>query len=220
MKRLALLGLLLALAACVPQNSNPTPTTPTTRIDTANAFYPAQVGLEWTYLPVDASSVDPPYKLSIDGQAPFNNQLAFRYRFFGRGQQRVYYRQSDAAGVRLLGFEEIVTNTVTRFDPPIQEYPPQANLTVGARWGGLTRFTVDLSTNGKASRFAEGTFEYTYTVLARSTVKVFNNSYDVLRISLERKPNQGDAERYEIWFVPNVGEIRTQEGLQLLQRNF
>lgn len=220
MKRFALLGLLVLLAACVPQTSTPNPQTPTTRVETPPAFYPAQTGLEWTYQPPGASSLEAPYKLTIDGQSPFNNQVAFRYRFSGRGQQRVYYRQVDALGVRLLGFEELVTNTVTRFDPPIQEYPPQGNLAVGARWGGLTRYSVDLTTNGKISRFAEGSFEYTYTVLGRSTVTVFNNVYDVLRISLERKPTDGEAERYEIWFLPNVGEIRTQEGLQLQGKNF
>jgi hypothetical protein len=226
MRRIGLFGLLVLLAACVPQNTPPAnPNVPTTRIETPGAFYPIQTNFEWIYLPDRAGANDPSYRLTILGQGSFNNQLVTRYRFFGRGQDRIYYRQVDANGVRLLGFEETVTETVTRFEPPIQEYPAQANLTVGGRWGGLARFTTDLRAGGRTARFAEGSFEYTYTVLGKNNVSVQNNTYEVFRIGLERKTpasgnNPAQTETAEIWFVPNVGEVRTQEGLQLLDRNF
>ncbi|MDX2005357.1 MAG: hypothetical protein SFU83_08785 [Meiothermus sp.] len=226
MRHVGLLGLVALLGACVPQNTPPpNPNVPSTRIETTGSFYPLQTSFEWIYLPDRAGATDPSYRLTILGQGSFNNQVVTRYRFFGRGQDRIYYRQVDASGVRMLGFEEVVTETVTRFDPPIQEYPAQANLIVGARWGGISRFTTDLRAGGRTTRFAEGQFEYTYTVLGRANVSVQNNTYQVFRIGLERKtpasgPNPAQTDTAEIWFVPNVGEVRTQEGLQLLDRNF
>lgn len=221
MKRLTPLLLIGLLGACVPQANNPVPNpVPNTRIDSPVAFYPVQVGLEWTYLPENSAPTGPGYKLSIAGQTSFANQVVYRYTLAGLGKAREFYRQVDASGVRLLGYLDIPTNITMRFDPPIQEYPPSSNLTVGARWGGLSRYSATLTVDGKSTPYGEGSFEYTYTVLGRSTVRVFDNAYDVLRIALERRPTSGDIERAEVWFVPNVGEIRTQEGLQLLGKNF
>jgi len=206
---------ILSLAACAPQNTAPSKPL----IEGPVGFYPSQPGLDWIYLPQQSSSTDPPYRLSILGSTSFNGQVATRYRFSGRGQERYYYRQIGVGGVRLLGLEEVITNSTVRFNPPMQEYPAAASLLVGARWGGTTRMQSELIVDGKKFPQAETSFEYSYSVLGKSVVNLPAGSFEVYRIRLEIK-NPQSKEEYEIWFVPGVGEVKTREGLQLVERNF
>jgi len=118
-----------------------------------------------------------------------------------------------------LGLEEVITNSTVRFNPPMQEYPAAASLLVGARWGGTTRMQSELIVDGKKFPQAETSFEYSYSVLGKSVVNLPAGSFEVYRIRLEIK-NPQSKEEYEIWFVPGVGEVKTREGLQLVERNF
>lgn len=218
--------LLLLLAACAPRASEPQ--TNTALIQGPVGFYPSQPGLDWIYLPPRATIGDPPIRLSILGPATFEGQSAIRYRLSGRGLERSYYRQVDASGVRLLGMEDFDRLQVTRYTPPIQEYPPQASLTVGARWGGQTREVIELRTGNNVTRVSDRVLDYTYTVLGRSNVTVPAGSFEVFRIAWEvrdpRNPNL--REGFEIWFYPGVGEVYSsvnfsdQGGLSLVDRNF
>ncbi|MBI5812128.1 MAG: hypothetical protein HZB27_05875 [Meiothermus silvanus] len=210
-------SLLVALAACAP--SATTPSTVQARIDTPVSFYPSEVGLEWTYQPQGARSNEPPYKLSALGTGSFAGEAALRFRFSGRGQDRIYYRRIGPDGVQLLGFEENITQTRVRFNPPMQEYPPQGNLKVGATWGGKTRFVTTLTVQNNA-RIAEDSLEYSYTAAGESEFSTAAGKFRGYRINLDLKDSAGQVERYEIWFVPNVGEVRTREGLLLVERNF
>lgn len=219
MKHLTLLSLILLLGACVPQNTSQNPQKPPL-VEGPVSFYPAQPGLDWTYLPQRATPVDPTYRVSILGSWNFNGQVGIRYRFSGRGQERYYYRQVGSGGVLLLGFEEAITNTAVRFNPPMQEYPPEASLAVGARWGGATRVVTDLTVDNKTSRISEASLEYSYSVIGKSVVNVAAGTFEVFRILLELRSGQNAKEEYEIWFTPRVGEVKTREGLQLVERNF
>lgn len=210
-------GACLLLAACAPQTSTPA----TTPLYTGPVgFYPAAVGLDWVYQPQGAAPTDPPYRVSILGPSAFNGRAALRYRFSGRGQERYYYRVVSGAGVQLLGFEEAITNSVVRFNPPIQEYPAQSAFAVGARWGGVSQVDSQIVVDGKITPLASGSLEYTYQVVGRSNVSVGAGDFQVWRVTLSLKPSKGDPQNYEIWFVPGVGEVRTQEGLLLVDRNF
>ncbi|MER3482288.1 MAG: hypothetical protein C4332_03150 [Meiothermus sp.] len=220
MKRLFLPGLLslLLLAACAPQASTPQTSTPL--ITGPVGFYPANVGLDWVYQPQGAAPTDPPYRVSILGPASFNGTAATRYRFSGRGQERSYYRVVGGNGVWLLGFEEAITNSVVRFTPAMQEYPATSALTVGAKWGGVTRVDSQIVVDGKITPLEATSLEYSYQVVGRSNVSVGAGDFQVYRITLNLKPSKGDPQNYEIWFTPGIGEVRTQAGLLLVDRNF
>ncbi|GEM87322.1 hypothetical protein [Meiothermus granaticius] len=219
MKRYLLFAVLGSLlAACAPQTSTPAPTNPL--YTGPVGFYPAAVGLDWVYQPQGAAPTDPPYRVSVLGPSTFNGQPALRFRFSGRGQERYYYRVISNAGVQLLGFEEAITNSVVRFTPPMQEYPAPSAFAIGARWGGVTQVDSQIVVGGKITPLASGSLEYTYQVVGRSNVSVPAGDFQVWRIALNLKPSKGDPQTYEIWFVPGVGEVRTQEGLLLVDRNF
>jgi hypothetical protein len=217
---------LLLLTACAPRAGEPQANTAI--IQGPVGFYPSQPGLDWVYLPPRASIGDPPVRLSVLGPTTFEGQPAIRYRLSGRGLERSYYRQVDAGGVRLLGMEDFDRLQVARYTPPIQEYPPQASLTVGARWGGQTREVIELRANNQITRVSDRVLEYTYTVLGKSNVTVPAGSFEVFRIGVEyRDPkNPSLRENFEVWFYPGVGEIFSsinfsdQGGLSLVDRNF
>lgn len=217
----ALLALSLGvLAACVPQ-SNPNNNQPDVTLSASQTYFPSQAGVQWTYLPQDAAPNDPPYRLTVLGPAPFGDQIAVKYRFAGRGVQKDYYRQITTAGVRLLGHEDTVSTAVTRFNPPMLEYPPQAQIVAGARWGGTT--TVESTIyppNARPQVIYKETIEYSYRILGKEKVRVRAGEFEVFRVQFEAKGSGGATDSREVWFVPGIGEIRTKEGFVLAARNF
>lgn len=70
------------------------------------------------------------------------------------------------------------------------------------------------------ARIAEDSLEYTYTVAGEGEFSTAAGSFKGYRIILDLKDSAGQVVRYEIWFVPRVGEVRTREGLLLVERNF
>ena len=222
MKNTVIISMLFLLAACVPQSTAQKPPL----VEGPVSFYPAQPGVEWTYLTQLSSPGDPPYRITILGGGSFGGQPAIRYRFFGWGQDRIYYRQISVSGVRLFGYEEVVTNGFVSYDPPIQEYPAEGALSIGARWGGATRQKTEIRADGKVYPGNGTNFEYTYTVLGKSTVNVPAGTFEVFRIRLELRGAQDARVTYEIWFAPKVGEIYNsavaegQGGILLSDRNF
>lgn len=215
-----MLTLLLAvLTACVPQagqgNQNNLVLSPN------QAYLPFQTGVQWTYLPQDSAPNDPPYRLTVLGPAPFGDQLAVKYRFAGRGVQKDYYRQIGPAGVRLLGYEDAVSTAVTRFNPPMLEYPPESQITTGSRWGGTTTVETTLyPPNAKPQVIYKESIEYSYRIVGKEKVRVRGGEFEVFRVQFEAKGSTGAVDSREIWFVPGVGEIRTKEGFVLVARNF
>ena len=217
MKRLLILLPLLFLG-CVPP---PPAENPVTVVVTGPVgFYPSALGADWVYQPPGASPSDPPYRLSILGPATFDNKSATKFRFAGRGQERYYYRQMGADGVKLLGLEEAITRSVTRFNPPMLEYPPESLMNAGYKWGGSTRYETSILLPDNKIELRRDTFQYTYTVIEKAQREVPGGSFQVFRIKLELEDGKGNKEEQEIWFVPNVGEVRTREGLLLVDRNF
>ncbi len=210
--------LLLLLAACAPVPSGPGPAEG--RIEGPVGFYPSTTGLVWSYLPSGVSLDAPGYTLRAEGPASFAGASALRFRFSGRGQERIYYRTiSDRLGVRLLGYEETVTSSRVRFDPPFLEYPPAGLLAVGYRWGGKTTVeSVFVLPEGMVTQ-AKVPLSYTFEVVGRRTVEVPAGRFEAYLIRFNAESDQGAIES-EIWFVPHVGEVRTREGLVLLKKNF
>ncbi|AFV77000.1 hypothetical protein YIM1640_18390 [Thermus oshimai] len=206
-----LMPLLLVLAACAPRVGEAGPT-----LEGPVGFYPALTGLEWVYLPEGESLSAPPYRLKVEGPGVLGGEEALRFRSFGRGEDRVYFRQVKE-GVRLLGFQE--PSARVTFTPPLLEYPPEGLLQVGYRWGGRTEVKVELLAPSGREPLASGALSYTMEVLESREVRVPAGTFRVFRIRQSFKDERGEA-LYEVWFAPGVGEVRTREGRVLLERNF
>lgn len=205
---------LFLLAACAPQVTQAPQARPLLQ---EGAFYPATPGLEWVYLPEGEALSAPPYRVRVEGPAVFEGQEALRFRNFGRGEDRLYYRQVGPFGVRLLGFQDPSARVV--FTPPLLEYPPEALLAVGYRWGGTTEVRVELLTPGGQEPLARGALNYTMEVLEAREVGLPAGTFQVYRIRQTYQDDKGRDVR-EVWFAPRVGEVRTREGRVLVERNF
>jgi hypothetical protein len=119
--------------------------------------------------------------------------------------------------VKFYGFSITQTGDVT-FEPAIQEYPAANDLKIGATWGGETTVTEpNLADPTKPKSYK---ISYTYTVLARQQFKVAEKVYDTYRIAYEVISSPTQRSTQTIHFTPSVGEVRTKEGLLLLDKNF
>ncbi len=208
------MALALLLAACAPQVTQAPKAQPLLQ---ETAFYPATTGLEWVYVPEGEALSSPPYRVRVEGPALYEGQEAVRFRSFGRGEDRVYYRQVGAFGVRLLGFQDPSARVV--FTPPILEYPPEALLAPGHRWGGKVTVRVELLTPGGREPLAQGSLGYAMEVLEEREVRLPAGVFRVYRIRQVYQDERGQDAR-EVWFVPKVGEVRTREGRVLVEKNF
>jgi len=214
--RLSLL-LVLLLAACAPVPK--APPAAEARVEGPVSFYPKETGLVWRYLPEGLPLDAPSYTLRVEGLGSFEGTPGLRYRFFGRGQDRVYYRQVGNDGVKLLGYEERITLSRVEFDPPFLEYPPKSLLRVGYRWGGKSRIRSYFALPSGIVKQAELTLDYRFEVLARREVEVPAGRFLAYVIRFSAK-SEKEAIESELWFVPHVGEVRTREGLVLVSKNF
>ncbi|WP_114313115.1 hypothetical protein [Thermus caldifontis] len=212
--RRSLMALTLLLSACLPQATQAPEARPLLR---ETGFYPATTGLEWVYVPEGEALSTPPYRVRVEGPALYEGQEALRYRSYGRGEDRVYYRQVGAFGVRLLGFQDPSARVV--FTPPILEYPPEALLSPGYRWGGKVTVRVELLTPGGREPLAQGGLGYSMEVLEEREVRLPAGVFRVYRIRQVYQDERGQDAR-EVWFVPRVGEVRTREGRILVEKNF
>ncbi len=210
-------ALLLLLAACAPAPQTPPPAE--ARLEGPVAFYPHATGLSWRYLPEGLPLDAPGYTLKVEGLGSFEGTPGIRFRFFGRGQDRVYYRQVGSFGVKLLGYEEKITLSRLEFDPPFLEYPPADLLAVGYRWGGRTRVRSFFVLPSGVEKQTEMALDYRFEVLERRRVEVPAGSFEAYVIRFTAKSGK-ESIASELWFVPHVGEVRTREGLLLIGKNF
>ncbi|WP_234506887.1 MULTISPECIES: hypothetical protein [Thermus] len=212
--RRSLMALSLLLAACAPQVTQAPEARPFLR---SEAFYPTATGLEWVYVPEGEPLSSPPYRVRVEGPALYEGQEALRFRAYGRGEDRVYYRQVGAFGVRLLGFQDPSARVV--FTPPVLEYPPEGLLAPGYRWGGRVEVKVELLSPTGREPLAQGRLDYSMEVLEEREVRLPAGSFRILRIRQVYQDQAGQT-AYEVWFAPRVGEVRTREGRILVERNF
>ncbi|WP_245557577.1 hypothetical protein [Deinococcus peraridilitoris] len=215
-RALAVLLSTLALAACAPRETAPRQATASTNV-TAVSFYPAQVGLSWSYLPEGEALTSPPYTLASQGATLFGDQAALAFRFSGRGAEQTNYRQISDDGQFLLGFTKPgLTVTLT---PPLREYPPVNAWRAGLSWSGQT--TVRVISDNKVVQ--EGTVQYRYTVLEKRNVSVPGDTRDVWVINRQISGSAASLfpeANQNFWFAPYAGEMRTPEGLLQISRNY
>src|SRR5690606_24646655 len=107
------------------------------------------------------------------------------------------------------------------FDPPLQEYPPAAQLRVGANWSGST--SVHLSADGGRQQRSLDV-EYVYTVVDKRPVTTPAGQFDVFVIDFTTRTFDEEGSITEeltqqTWFSPYVGEVRTRNGHLLVSSN-
>jgi len=213
-----LASLLLALlAAC-------TPTTDERRVEVEQltdpiSFYPFQAGARWEYIPDRARLSDPTTVVQVLGPTVVGNEVWVAWHTRGRGLDQTSYRQVRDGGVFLLREERL--GTTFTFDPPLQEFPPQSQLRVGASWSGSS--TVRLSADGGKQQHALR-FDYVYTVVDQRTVTLPAGEFDVFVIDFTTRTfdDGGDVTEeltQQTWFSPYVGEVRTRTGQVLVGSN-
>jgi hypothetical protein len=172
---------LLLLAGCAPQA---TQRPVTAFLSGPVSFYPDQTGLQWTYEPQGALPDAPPYTLTVEGPGVVHGVPVILFRFTGRGQDRIYYRAIGPQGVQLLGFDERITESKVRFNPPLLEYPPPQDLTVGAQWGGTSELTSVIELPDHTYTTDHQELHYTYTVVSQSAVEVPAGRFEAYHIHL------------------------------------
>ena len=183
-------------------------------------YYPFQTGAAWEYLQQGARLTDPRTTVVVEGPTVVDNGVWIGWRLIGPAREKRSYRQVNANGVFLHSEVRLGITTLT-YDPPIQEYPPQGSLRVGALWTGETDVTLQLY-DGSEPEVRH--LAYTYTVVDRRTVTVPAGKVDVFVINLtsrlfDEDGTQVDEETYETWFSPYVGEVRLNTGHVLMRSN-
>jgi hypothetical protein len=216
---------LIGLAACAPRSVDNVTTTVTAD---QVSYYPSQSGTAWSYLKPGEPLNTAPYIVRTEGPTSFRSKVLTAQRFVGRGQDRYYYREFNASGVRLWGegspdFYEIV------YDEPIQEYPAENTIAANKSWNGTTTATLTTKEGARRVRYT-----YIYKVVNKEKFKIRDVEYDAFLILRDNrleyldlssadavKPQfQPVLESQRIRFVPFIGEVETREGLVLVDYNF
>jgi hypothetical protein len=219
---LALLALAVATVACAPaadpgrvevQQFSGTP-----------SFYPQETGLRWSYLPDGARLDEPRYLVTVEGPTVLDGDVWVLFRLVGGGQDAGFYRQFRDDGVYLR--RQTRPGGSFTFDPPIRELPAAGELRVGAIWSGST--TVEGVFPGasrpEGRRFTQSV-DYVYTVVDRRSVTVGTRVYEVFVIDFTTRAFDADGAVAEeltqtLWFGPNVGTVRHENGWFLIETNF
>ena len=230
MRRIALvlvpLALLLVLAACAPSSDKQVTVQQLTK---PISYYPHQTGAHWEYLPDGAKLTDPRLTVDVEGPTVVDGQVWIAWHIQGRGLDVTRYLQYKSDGV-YLGRENKL-GTVINFDPPIQEFPAEGQLRVGATWAGDTKVHVvatEGSGNGAGSSAQQASktldVHYVYTVVDKRQVTLAAGTFEVYVVSFTTRTLDENAKitntlTQQFWFTPNIGEVRDENGNVLIASN-
>lgn len=217
---LALAALLTAACAPTATTTNVRPADPgpravgTSPIAKAAGFFPLETGLAWEYLiEGDALSGDPIVTRSI-GPTTLDGQPTHRLRTTGRGIDITRYYREDATGLLLV--REDRPGVVLQYAPPMLVLPTEGHLTIGARWGGSTLAHVTFLEAPPERQRQSIALNYTHHVTDYREVTTPAGTFDAFVITTEATdPASGNPARYERWFTPYIGELRTADALLL-----
>lgn len=213
------LAVAILLAACAPSVEERVGVQQLTEPVT---FYPHQTGARWEYLPDGARVSDPRLVQTVEGPTVLDGEVWIAWRIAGRGSNLTSFRQTRADGVFLK--QRVRPGTVITFDPPIQEFPAQSELRVGAIWSGETTANLTFSEAEPGNQTATLELSYTYTVVDRRTVTLLAGEFEVFVVNLVSRTfdeNGGIVEELQqaTWFSPFVGEVRTDNEYFLVASN-
>ena len=92
-------------------------------------------------------------------------------------------------------------------------------LEVGSSWQGNS--TLSVYRDGAV--LSSAALSYDSKVLGQQRVSINGQDYDAFVINVETRVGADDDVRkktYQSWYVPYVGEIKTQTGLVMVGKNF
>lgn len=220
---LPLAALLLAvLAACAPAAQEG----PRVRVEQFTgqvSFYPHEPGASWRFLPDGATLDEPPLTLISQGPTLLAGEPVTGWRLVGRGLDEVSYRRYGSDGVHLV--RTVRPGAVIDFDPPVQEFPSQAALRVGASWEGTTTASVTFPEAREENRRSTLQVRYRYDIVDRRPTRVPAGEFDIYVINFESETTDDEGTVVERisqtgWFEPYVGWVRHPIDHYLVGTNF
>lgn len=218
-------GLLLAVAvlallgACAPAAGSDE-RVEVAQLTEAITYYPYQTGASWQYLREGDRLNDPRASTVVDGPTIVDGEVWVSFTKTRPGYQERGFRRVTEAGVFLHSKVVLGLTTIT-YDPPLQEFPAEGTLRVGAQWTGET--TATMVNHGRPERESLSV-QYVYTVVDRRNVNTPAGPLEVFVIDLTLRSLGPDAEildeeTTQAWFTPFVGEVRTNQGWVLIASN-
>ncbi len=212
--------MLLFLAACAPSAGEKKVTVQ--QLTKPISYFPHQTGAHWEYLPDGAKLSDPRLTEDVEGPTVIDGQVWIAWHLQGRGIDATRYRQYKSDGV-YLGRENKL-GTVIDFNPPIQEFPAQAQMRVGAEWAGDTTVKVVATNADNKSQSKTLHVHYVYTIVDKRQVTVAAGTFQVYVINFTTRTTDSSGKvtgtlTQQFWFSPFVGEVRDENGNVLIASN-
>ncbi|HHO54867.1 MAG TPA: hypothetical protein ENK21_00600 [Trueperaceae bacterium] len=221
MKRISIFILLaVLLAACTPTET--TEKVKVVQLTDSVSYYPHEVGANWKYLVNGATVSDKPVISSVLGPTVVDGDIWIATDLVGQGIQNTWYRQYRANGVYLLKEER--PGQVVNYNPPVQEFPAENSLRVGATWGGNTTVDIFWPDAKPENQHKIVSIRYDYTVVDKRTVTVPAGKFEAFVLNFvstvaDNLNLTNPQVKQETWFVPYVGEIRTENNFYLVDTN-
>ncbi len=221
MKRVFLLIALGLLTACTPATNQKK--VEVKQLSEAVSYYPHEVGASWTYLEPGETTDASPVVTLVQGPTVVDGDLWIETHQAGRGLDIRWFRQYRPDGVYLL--KELRPGMEVSFDPPLQEMPAENTLRVGSTWTGQSTATIfypEAKGNQQTQTYA---FDYTYTVVDQRPVNSQAGDFDVYVINMvarmtDEAGSKVDEVTQAFWFSPFIGEVMTENGYVLVNKNF
>lgn len=216
----SILAVALVLSACAPATSDER--VEVQQLTEPLTYYPAQTGARWEYLPDGARLTDPRLVITVQGPTVLDGEVWTAWSVFGRGLDLTSFRQARPDGVYLK--RRLRPGTIITFNPPIREFPAPGELRVGVTWAGETTASLRFPNAEPENRSVTVELTYTYTVVDRRAVTLLAGDFDVFVVNLVTRTFDEDGEiveelQQETWFVPFVGDVRTDNGFFLVDSN-
>lgn len=217
---LFLLCLCLVFSACAPAREEGS--VDIQQLSQPVSFYPQEAGATWHYLPSGSSLAAPKVIQEVEGPTVVDGELWIVTHLEGMGLDNRWFRQYRPDGVYLL--KELRPGQEVTYDPPLQEFPAEATFRVGANWGGDTTANVYFPAAQAENQRQSYQVEYRYTVVDEREVRLQVGTFQAYVIDfvarfLDDERNVIDSQKLTIWFVPNVGEIKTENDFFLVATN-
>jgi hypothetical protein len=179
------------------------------------SFYPHEAGLTWEYLEAGKQRDALRIKKDSLGVSSVGGKTYHVSRLYGRGFNTSYFETYGDNGVFLA--REDRPGAVLVYNPPIQTLPPETNFTVGHSWSGTTQTSIYYTEGDTEPTLV--TLNYRYSIIDKRQLLIEGKPFETFIISVRLEQtldNQTDAVDQEIWFTPYRGELKTKDGLYLI----
>jgi hypothetical protein len=209
-KRWWFILLIVLLGSCVPARVTAPRLTVSIPLKLAS-YYPFEAGFVWRYLE-PGERLDAPMIVRENlGMTASGDEVYQLARVYGRQAMIVRYYKLNEQGVFLA--REDHPRFVLTYEPPRQTYP--SRLEVGQLWQGSSKVRL-VKENQETATLP---LVYRASVVRQQVVTVQGETFTAFVIAFDDQ--YGDKlVSGERWFVPFVGEVRSQEGHFLVERNF